>query len=79
MYIQEVGWEGMKWIYLTQGRDKVAGYCECGNEPSGYISEENFLTSRISANFSARTVPYTVSKLVNFFTQEILLVCFRVQ
>jgi hypothetical protein len=38
MDVQEVGWGGMKWIYLIQNRDKVAGCCECGNEPSGYIN-----------------------------------------
>jgi hypothetical protein len=33
MYLQEVGCGGVDWIELAQ----VAGSCECGNEPSGYI------------------------------------------
>jgi hypothetical protein len=33
MYLEEMGWEGMGWIHLTQG--PVAGFCEHGNEPLG--------------------------------------------
>jgi hypothetical protein len=28
----------MDWIALAQARDKVAGACECGDEPSGSIT-----------------------------------------
>ena len=41
MDLQEVGCEGMDWIYLTQGQ--VAGACECGNETSDSIKYERFL------------------------------------
>jgi hypothetical protein len=37
--LEEVGWEGMDWIYLAQ----VAGACECGNEPLGSIKCGEFL------------------------------------
>ena len=36
MDLQEVGREGMDWIYLTQGQ--VAGACECGNETLSSIN-----------------------------------------
>jgi hypothetical protein len=26
---------GVEWIHLAQDRDRLAGCCECGNEPSG--------------------------------------------
>ena len=28
---------GMDWIDLVQDRDRCAGICECGNEPSGSV------------------------------------------
>jgi len=31
------GVEGMDWITLAQDRERVAGCCECGNEPWGFI------------------------------------------
>jgi hypothetical protein len=31
------------WIYLVQDREKVTGFCECGNEPSGSIKCGEFL------------------------------------
>jgi hypothetical protein len=34
MNLQDVGCGSMDWIELAQNRDKVAGTCECGNEPS---------------------------------------------
>jgi len=34
--LQEVGCGVMDWIELAQDRE-VAGTCECGNEPSGFI------------------------------------------
>ena len=33
---------GMDWIDVAQERD-VAGFCECGNEPSGSIKHGEFL------------------------------------
>jgi len=41
MDLQEVGCEGMDWIYLTQGQ--VAGTFECDNEPSVSIKCGEFL------------------------------------
>jgi hypothetical protein len=35
--LQEVGCGGIDWIQLAQDRGHVAGICECGNEPSGFI------------------------------------------
>jgi len=37
------GMGGVDWIDLTQDREKVAGCCECGNEPSGCIKSGKFL------------------------------------
>jgi hypothetical protein len=37
MDLQEMGCEGLDWIELAQYRERVAGNCECGNEPSGSI------------------------------------------
>ena len=37
---QEVGCRGMDWIELAQDRDRCAGTCDCGNEPSGSIKCE---------------------------------------
>jgi len=41
--LQEVGWGGMDWIDLAQDRDRGAGACECGNEPSCSIKCREFL------------------------------------
>ena len=38
-----VGYGGMDWIDLVQNTDRLAGSCECGNEPSGSIKCEEFL------------------------------------
>ena len=35
VYLKEVGW-GVDWIDL-------AGACECGNEPSGFVKYEEFI------------------------------------
>jgi hypothetical protein len=37
VYLREIGWGGMDWIDLAQGRDQWRGPCEHGNEPSGCI------------------------------------------
>ena len=34
---------GMYWIELAQDRDRWAGTCECGDEPSGSIKCGEFL------------------------------------
>jgi hypothetical protein len=39
--LQGVGWGGVDWIDLAA----VAGTCECGDEPSGFIKCGNFLTN----------------------------------
>ena len=43
MGLQEVGRGGVDWIDLDRDRGKVAGICECGNEPSGSIKCGEFL------------------------------------
>jgi hypothetical protein len=42
MDFQELVW-GMGWIELAQYKDRVAGCCECGNEPPGSIKCGEFL------------------------------------
>ena len=37
MNLQEVGCGGTDWIELAQDRGKIAGTCECGNEPPDSI------------------------------------------
>ena len=44
MDLEEVGCGSMDWIELAQD-GQVEGSCECGNEPSGSINAENFLSS----------------------------------
>jgi hypothetical protein len=41
--IQEMGCWGIDWIDLAQDRGQIAGNCECGNEPSGFINCGEFL------------------------------------
>jgi hypothetical protein len=41
--LQEVGCGGRDWIDHTSGYRQVAGTCECGNEPSGYVNCGEFL------------------------------------
>ena len=41
--LQEVRYGGTDWIDLAQDREKVAGTCECGKEPSGYIKCGEFI------------------------------------
>jgi hypothetical protein len=44
MDLREVGWGGMDSISVAQDRDRqVAGFCECGYEPSGSIKCGEFL------------------------------------
>jgi hypothetical protein len=44
--LREIGLGGVDWIRLSQDRDRVAGCCECGDEPSGSCTTE--LVSYIS-------------------------------
>jgi hypothetical protein len=34
VYLGEIGWEGVDWMHLAQGRDQWQGCCEHGNELS---------------------------------------------
>jgi hypothetical protein len=43
MDLQEVGCGGMNWTDLAQDTKKLAGTCECGNEPSDFIKFGEFL------------------------------------
>ena len=43
MNLQEGGYGAMEWIEVAQDRGKVAGTCECGNEPSGSVKCGEFL------------------------------------
>jgi hypothetical protein len=43
MDISEIGCEGVDWIHLAQNRGPLAGCCEHGNEPFGYIHGGEFL------------------------------------
>jgi hypothetical protein len=40
MDLREIGLGGVDWIRLSQ--DRVAGCCECGDEPSGSCATEVF-------------------------------------
>jgi hypothetical protein len=40
MDLREIGLGGVDWIRLAQDRDRVAGCCECGDEPSGSCATE---------------------------------------
>jgi len=35
--VLEVEWSSMDWSDLAQDKGKVAGFCDCGNEPSGSL------------------------------------------
>ena len=41
--LQEVGCGDKDWIDVAQDGDKVAGTCDCGNEPSGSVKLGEFL------------------------------------
>jgi hypothetical protein len=43
MDLWEIGFGDVDWIHWAQDRDKVAGSCEHGNEPSGSIKCGEFL------------------------------------
>ena len=43
VYIHEVSWEDMNWIYLAQDRANGRGFCEPGNEPLDSIKCREFL------------------------------------
>jgi hypothetical protein len=45
MDLQEVGGSCGDWMELAQDRDKVAGACGYGEEPSGSENAGSFLTS----------------------------------
>jgi hypothetical protein len=45
MDLREIEIDGANWIQLAQDRVQVAGFCEHGNEPSGSIRKQDFLTS----------------------------------
>jgi hypothetical protein len=40
MDIRKIGYEGVDCMHLAQDRGPVAGFCEHGNEPSGFIKSE---------------------------------------
>jgi hypothetical protein len=40
MDLREIGLGGVDWIRLAQDRDRCAGCCECGDEPSGSCATE---------------------------------------
>jgi hypothetical protein len=41
MDLKDVGW--VTWTYLADDKGQLAGSCECGNEPSGFIKLVEFL------------------------------------
>jgi hypothetical protein len=41
MDLRETGIDGANWIQLAQDRVLVAGLCEYGNEPSGYVRKRD--------------------------------------
>jgi hypothetical protein len=43
--LQEVGCGGVDWIDVALDGDKVAGICDCGNEPSGSVKCGEFVYS----------------------------------
>jgi hypothetical protein len=43
MYRREIGWEGVEWIHLAQGKGPVAGCCEHDHELSGSVQGGKFL------------------------------------
>jgi hypothetical protein len=43
MVKHRVAGRGLDWSCCVEG--PMAGYCECGNEPSGYINFGEFLDS----------------------------------
>ena len=42
-YREEIRWEGVEWIDLTQDRDNFSGCCGRGNEPSGFVDVRVFI------------------------------------
>jgi hypothetical protein len=43
IYLREIGFGDMDWIYMPLDRDWLAGSCEHGNEISGSIKGVGFL------------------------------------
>ena len=43
MDLQEMGCGSMDWIVVAQDMDRLAGSCECDNEPLGSIKCSEFL------------------------------------
>jgi hypothetical protein len=43
MDLREIGFGNVDWIHLAQDRDRCAGSCEHGNEPSGSIKCGEFV------------------------------------
>jgi hypothetical protein len=50
------GGGGMDWIWLGSGEEQVAGACERGSEPSGFMNTANFLNGWWTVSCWSRTV-----------------------
>jgi len=54
---QEVGCGDMDWIYVVQDGYKVAGTCDCGNEPSGSVKCGELAENRLASQERLCLVP----------------------
>jgi hypothetical protein len=53
MDLREIGLGGVDWIRLSQDRDRVAGCCECGDEPSGSCATELVSCIKMCSSYCA--------------------------
>jgi hypothetical protein len=62
MDLREIGWKGVDWMHVTQGRDKWLAFVNTVMNLQVPEKEGNFFTSRLTISPSRKTLLHGVSQ-----------------